>query len=193
MANLVQNAVEHNDDGGHVAIKLSVFDEGKCFQLLVVDDGPGLPDEAFASLQSDSFIHDDARTRGRDNKLTPVTRRADGQSTTHQLTRGALRSDSSPHSGSSTHGLPEPLALRQSSRSLSRGEWQNLSRGLPQMCLAPFRHLFRTCSEGCYTCVRHLFRSLPTSFKSMSKKVPLKCLWHLFWLYASHEVQRLYQ
>jgi len=64
VANLVQNAVEHNQAGGHVAIKLDVFDGGERFQLLVVDDGPGMPSETLASLQSESFILDDARSRG---------------------------------------------------------------------------------------------------------------------------------
>ena len=64
VANLVQNAVEHNLEGGHVAIKLDVFDQGKRFQLVVVDDGPGMPDETLASLQRESFIVDDAQSRG---------------------------------------------------------------------------------------------------------------------------------
>ena len=64
VANLVQNAVEHNLEGGHVAIKLDVFDQGKGFQLVVVDDGPGMPDETLASLQKESFIVDDAQSRG---------------------------------------------------------------------------------------------------------------------------------
>ena len=64
VSNLVQNAVEHNLEGGHVAIKLAVLDEGKRFQVLVVDDGPGMPSEIMASLQSESFILDDARSRG---------------------------------------------------------------------------------------------------------------------------------
>ncbi|MGC6418505.1 MAG: sensor histidine kinase [Bradymonadia bacterium] len=64
VANLVQNAVEHNQEGGHVAIKLAVVDGGKRFQLLVIDDGPGMPRETLASLQSESFLLDDARPRG---------------------------------------------------------------------------------------------------------------------------------
>ena len=64
VANLVQNAVEHNQEGGHVAIKLAVVDGGQRFQLLVIDDGPGMPGETLASLQSESFLLDDARPRG---------------------------------------------------------------------------------------------------------------------------------
>jgi len=64
VADLVQNAVEHNQEGGHVAIKREAFHGGKRFQLLVVDDGPGMPVETLASLQNESFILDEARPRG---------------------------------------------------------------------------------------------------------------------------------
>ena len=64
VANLIQNAVEHNQEGGHVAITLEVLDGGERFQLLVIDDGEGMPSETLASLHSDSFILDDARPRG---------------------------------------------------------------------------------------------------------------------------------
>ena len=64
VANLVQNAVEHHQEGGHVAIILDVLDGGERFRLSVVDDGPGMPVETLASLQSESFILDDARPRG---------------------------------------------------------------------------------------------------------------------------------
>ena len=33
-------------------------------ELLVVDDGPGIPDETLASIQNESFILDEARPRG---------------------------------------------------------------------------------------------------------------------------------
>ena len=64
VANLVQNAVEHNDGPGHVAITLSLEEPGGRFQLVVADDGPGLPRDALASLQSESFLVDEARPRG---------------------------------------------------------------------------------------------------------------------------------
>ena len=64
VGNLIQNAVEHNHRGGHVAIKLGVLDEGERFQLSIADDGPGIPDEILASLQNESFILDEARSRG---------------------------------------------------------------------------------------------------------------------------------
>lgn len=41
LSNLVDNAVRHHDEGGHVAVTLDVED-GR-FQLVVQDDGPGLP------------------------------------------------------------------------------------------------------------------------------------------------------
>ena len=62
IANLVQNAVEHNTAPGHVAIRLTAG-EGR-FALSVVDDGPGLPEETLATLQRETFLVDDARPRG---------------------------------------------------------------------------------------------------------------------------------
>ena len=64
VANVVQNAVEHNREPGHVAITLSLIDSGRRFELLVADDGPGLPDKTMASLQNETFLVDDARPRG---------------------------------------------------------------------------------------------------------------------------------
>ncbi|MEM9194673.1 MAG: HAMP domain-containing sensor histidine kinase [Myxococcota bacterium] len=64
IANLVQNAVEHNNGPGHVAIALSLVDSGRRFRLIVADDGPGVPKETLASLQNESFLADKARPRG---------------------------------------------------------------------------------------------------------------------------------
>ena len=64
VANLVQNAVEHNDGPGHVAITLSLVESGSRFQLVVADDGPGLPQDTLATLQNESFLEDEARPRG---------------------------------------------------------------------------------------------------------------------------------
>lgn len=64
VSNLVQNAVEHNDDPGHVAVTLTRIDGGRRFALAVVDDGPGLPPDALATLQSETFLLDEARRRG---------------------------------------------------------------------------------------------------------------------------------
>lgn len=62
IANIVQNAIEHNAAGGHVAILLSV--ERARFTLRVEDDGPGLPEHLRASLAEEAFLVDAARTRG---------------------------------------------------------------------------------------------------------------------------------
>ena len=64
VSNLVQNAIENNQEGGHVAIILERLDGGRRFKLSVIDDGSGMPPETLASLQSDSFILDEARSRG---------------------------------------------------------------------------------------------------------------------------------
>lgn len=56
--------MEHNTAPGHVAIKLALIDSGRRFELVVVDDGPGLPEEALASLESETFLVDEARPRG---------------------------------------------------------------------------------------------------------------------------------
>ncbi|MEO1337924.1 MAG: HAMP domain-containing sensor histidine kinase, partial [Myxococcota bacterium] len=64
IANLIQNAVEHNDaEQGHVAIQLRQLDDHH-FELLVSDDGPGLPTEIRASLKDETFLLDNARRRG---------------------------------------------------------------------------------------------------------------------------------
>lgn len=62
VANLIQNAVEHNPGPGHVAITLSVV--GGYFTLIVADDGPGLPEGALANLDEETFLVEGARRRG---------------------------------------------------------------------------------------------------------------------------------
>lgn len=62
IANLIQNAVGHNRRGGNVAVVLSAS-QGS-FELAVLDDGPGLPAELHHSLQSPTFLEDQARQRG---------------------------------------------------------------------------------------------------------------------------------
>ncbi len=64
VANLVQNAIEHNTKPGHVAISLVVTNSGGRFELSVVDDGPGLPEATLASLHRETFLADEARPRG---------------------------------------------------------------------------------------------------------------------------------
>ena len=62
IANLVQNAVQHNPDPGHVAIVLRELEDG--FELVVADDGPGMGDSVLADLRSATFVLDPARRRG---------------------------------------------------------------------------------------------------------------------------------
>ena len=40
------------------------FSDGARFELVVADDGPGLPEAVMASLEEESFLMDDARRRG---------------------------------------------------------------------------------------------------------------------------------
>jgi signal transduction histidine kinase len=61
VANLIQNAIEHNNSPGNVAITLSVEDSR--FALVVADDGPGLPEGTLASLKEETFLLDAARRR----------------------------------------------------------------------------------------------------------------------------------
>lgn len=63
LANLVQNAVEHNPGPGHVAITLTRSGEGG-WTLTVTDDGPGLPQGTLARLDEATFLVDEARPRG---------------------------------------------------------------------------------------------------------------------------------
>ncbi len=64
LSNLVQNAVEHNHEPGHVAVALSLGESGRRFRLVVTDDGPGMPEETLADLRNESFLLDEARRRG---------------------------------------------------------------------------------------------------------------------------------
>lgn len=93
IANLVQNAIEHNASPGHVAIKLSIDSAARRFQLAVADDGPGLPDEMMASLQRDTFLTDEARPRGSGLGMLisgEVARRAGWSLTYEALSPGGL-------------------------------------------------------------------------------------------------------
>ena len=64
LANLIQNAVEHHPGGGHVAVTLSVSEDTERFEVVVVDDGPGLPAGTLASLEAETFLTQEARPRG---------------------------------------------------------------------------------------------------------------------------------
>ncbi|QDG51294.1 HAMP domain-containing histidine kinase [Persicimonas caeni] len=61
LSNFVQNALQYNTAGGHVSIVLDAVDDG--FELRVLDDGPGVPDELLDKLTERSFRMDDSRTR----------------------------------------------------------------------------------------------------------------------------------
>lgn len=66
VSNLVDNAIRHNHEGGHVAIVLDPTADG--FALTVTDDGPGVPPADLARLTERWFRADDARTRRPDGQ-----------------------------------------------------------------------------------------------------------------------------
>ncbi len=66
VGNLVDNAIRHNREGGHVAIVLDRADGG--FTLTVTDDGPGVAEADLARLTERWFRADDARTRRPDGQ-----------------------------------------------------------------------------------------------------------------------------
>lgn len=61
LSNFVQNAIQYNSPGGHVSVLLEDLADG--FELRVIDDGPGVPDELIDKLTERSFRMDDSRTR----------------------------------------------------------------------------------------------------------------------------------
>lgn len=61
LANLVHNAVAHGEPGGHVAILLE--ETGSEFELIVIDDGPGVPPADLPKIGERTFRSDDARRR----------------------------------------------------------------------------------------------------------------------------------
>ncbi|MCA9719545.1 MAG: HAMP domain-containing protein, partial [Myxococcales bacterium] len=62
LSNLVHNAIRYNAPGGHVAVLLERPAPGRA-RLRVIDDGPGIPDEAIARLLQRGARSDEARTR----------------------------------------------------------------------------------------------------------------------------------
>lgn len=62
IANLIHNAVRHGHPGGHVAVVLEPV--AGSFTLTVLDDGPGLPEDA-VDLMAPTFLLDPARGRSR--------------------------------------------------------------------------------------------------------------------------------
>jgi signal transduction histidine kinase len=64
IANVLDNAIIYNRDGGSVRIELHAYDHGQRFKLLVADTGPGVSDEAFEGLTANKrFRGDESRTR----------------------------------------------------------------------------------------------------------------------------------
>jgi len=66
VSNLAHNAVRYHDHGGRVELRLAATecaDSSATFSLRVVDDGPGLSDEALARVAERSFRTDEARRR----------------------------------------------------------------------------------------------------------------------------------
>ena len=59
--NLVHNAIRYNRAGGHVAVTLER--RGDCFELCVLDDGPGIPDEELERVHERRFRGGAARSR----------------------------------------------------------------------------------------------------------------------------------
>lgn len=62
-SNVIDNAVAHGDIGGHVAIVLSLGDDGASFLLEVRDDGPGVAPRELPRLGERTFRSDEARAR----------------------------------------------------------------------------------------------------------------------------------
>lgn len=61
LANLIHNAIDHGRAGGNVAVLLEPG--GDDFTLTVMDDGPGVPEDALADLSAATFRTDMARQR----------------------------------------------------------------------------------------------------------------------------------
>lgn len=66
LSNFVQNAIQYNAAGGHVSIVLEPSDTG--FELRVIDDGPGVPDDMVDRLTERAFRMDEARSRNADGQ-----------------------------------------------------------------------------------------------------------------------------
>ena len=62
LANVVQNAIQYNNEDGHVAVVLENSESGQA-DIRVRDDGPGVPDEQWPRLTERMFRGDEARQR----------------------------------------------------------------------------------------------------------------------------------
>lgn len=64
VANLLDNAIIYNRQGGQVRVELTAYEHGNRFRLLVADNGPGVSDEEFAGLTANRrFRGDEAKSR----------------------------------------------------------------------------------------------------------------------------------
>ena len=61
VSNCVQNAIQYNTPGGHVGLVLDRTGEG--FEIRIVDDGPGVPEEMLGRMTDREARDDEARTR----------------------------------------------------------------------------------------------------------------------------------
>jgi signal transduction histidine kinase len=61
LSNVVENAITHGNEGGHVAVLLD--SRSSAFTLTVADDGPGVPPAELPRLGQRTFRSDDARQR----------------------------------------------------------------------------------------------------------------------------------
>ncbi|MEQ8455509.1 MAG: HAMP domain-containing sensor histidine kinase [Sandaracinaceae bacterium] len=64
LSNLVSNALRYNDPGGNVAVVLDLLPEGEgAFEVRVMDDGPGIPEEELERVAERRFRGGEARKR----------------------------------------------------------------------------------------------------------------------------------
>lgn len=91
VGNLVQNAVLHNQPGGHVALLLEQ-DDATTFRIIIKDDGPGISADERARLLERGARGDEARTRhphGKGLGLAISRRVADAHAWRFDLRAGA--------------------------------------------------------------------------------------------------------
>jgi len=72
VSNLVDNAVQYNRGGGHVAVVLDARPDMR-FALTVSDDGPGVPESELTSLAARRFRGSEARSRRPDGQGLGLT------------------------------------------------------------------------------------------------------------------------
>jgi len=63
LVNLVDNAIKYGRAGGHVSVTAKVLDSRDKVEILVIDDGPGIPQEALPRVFERFYRVDTARSR----------------------------------------------------------------------------------------------------------------------------------